>query len=242
VITPELARRLGIEIAETKLAAGAGGQVEIGLARIACCAVGEASRRDLPIIVSSEVERIGAAVGSTLNGVIGYEFLRHFRLTVDYNRLVLSLDDGPSATREVGVAALAELPIRLAHSAKPLIVVPTSVNGTGPYTFAVDTGASVSVISSDLAARLGIRTEAVVPMTGGGGAIRTSAGRARSVAIANAEVTNFPVAVAGFLESISQVIGTELSGIVGFNYLREFLVTIDYIGGTLRLEEPSTTP
>jgi Aspartyl protease len=97
VVAPDLARRLGIRVDETKQAAGAGGRTQIDLARVADFAVGETSRRDVSVMISSEITRIAAAVGSTIDGVIGYEFLRHFRLTLDYRRLLLSLEDGPPA-------------------------------------------------------------------------------------------------------------------------------------------------
>jgi predicted aspartyl protease len=235
VIAPQLARRLGLEIDETKHATGAGGRIKIDLARVAVCQLGEASRRDVSIMISTEIERIAATVGSTLDGVIGYEFLRHFRLTLDYSRLSLSLEAGPPTPAQDRIVSLAELPIKLAHPAKPLILVPTKVNGTGPHPFALDTGASITVIADDLARRLGIRTEAIPAMTGGGGAISTSAGTLRSLSIESAEVRDLPVAVAGFFGALGQTIGTELSGILGFNYLRAFRVTIDYPAGTLRL-------
>ena len=89
-------------IDEKKEAAGAGGRLQVGLAKVENFSVGEASRSDVPVIVTSDIERIAAAVGSTTDGVIGYEFLRHFRLTVDYRRLVLGLEDGPSIHPEDG--------------------------------------------------------------------------------------------------------------------------------------------
>jgi predicted aspartyl protease len=236
VLGPELARRLRLRIDETKDAAGAGGRLRVGLARVESFVVGDASRRDVPLIVSSEIERIAATVGSKLDGVIGYEFFRHFRVIVDYHQLVLGLEDGIHTQRKDGDRARAELPLRLAHPAKPLILVPTMVNGTGPYPFALDTGASVSVIAGDLAARLGLRTEAVPAITGGGGAIAASTGVVQSLAVEAAEVTDLPVAVAGFFDALSQAIGTELLGIIGYNYLRDFRVTIDYVGCILRLE------
>lgn len=236
VLAPDLARRLGLPIDETKEAVGAGGRVQVGLGRVENFAVGEASRADVPVLVTNDMDRIGAAVGSRLDGVIGYEFLRHFRLTVDYRQQMLTLADEPSSDRASQASPRAEIPLRLAHPAKPLLVVPTMVDGSGPHPFALDTGASVCVLAGRLAAQLGIRTDAMPAMTGGGGAIPSSTGLLPSLAIEAARVTNLPVAVVGFLEALSRTLGTELLGVIGYNYLREFLVTIDYPGGTLRLE------
>jgi predicted aspartyl protease len=235
VVAPELARRVGLRIDQTREAAGAGGRVSVGLARVENFAVAKASRPDVPVIVTADIERIGAAVGARLDGVIGYEFLRHFRLRIDYRRQVLSLADGPP-DGEGHPSPRAEIPLQLAHPAKPLIVVPALVNGTGPHPFALDTGASMCVLAGHLAARIGIRTEAGPAMTGGGGAIPTSAGFLQSVAIEAAVVANLPVAVGDFLTALGKAVGIELVGIIGYNYLREFLVTIDYPGATVRLD------
>ena len=210
--------------------------MRVDLARVESFAVGDVSRRDVAVIVTSEVERIGAAIGSPLDGVIGYEFLRHFRLIVDYQRLLLGLDDGAATQPEEGARFLASLPLRLAHPAKPLILVPTMINGTGPHPFALDTGASVTVIAGGLAAQLGLHLAPVQAMTGGGGAIVASAGVVQRVAIQAAAVTDLPVTVADFLDALGQAIGTELLGIIGYNYLRKFRVTIDYPGSSLVLE------
>jgi predicted aspartyl protease len=236
VLTPELAQRLGLHIGETRAAAGAGGRMSVGLTRIASFVVGAASRCDVPVIVSAEIHRISATVGSNLDGVVGYEFLRHYRLTLDSRRRILTLDDGPAAIRGARPLPKIQLPLRLAHPAKPLILVSATVDGTGPYPFALDTGASICVIARRLAERLGVRTEAMPDLTGGGGSITSSAGSVKSIAIETASVINLPVAVADFLDPLSQALGTEVTGIIGYNYLREFLVTIDYPAGFLQLE------
>ncbi len=235
VLGPELARHLGVRIDERVEAAGAGGPMQVGLARVEHFAVGEAARPDVPVLVADDIERIAAAVGSPLDGVIGYEFLRYFRLTVDYRRQVLALADGPPADREGATPPRAEVPFRLAHPENPLIMVPAEVDGA-VYPFALDTGASVCVIAGPLAARLGIRTSAIDAMTGGGGAVPSTAGVVPSLAIGAARVANVFVAVADFFDALGRAVGTELMGIIGYNYLREFLVTIDYPGATLRLE------
>jgi predicted aspartyl protease len=43
------------------------------------------------------------------------------------------------------------------------VIVPVYIDGTGPYEFALDTGAAKSVIEASLAARLGLREDGQVP-------------------------------------------------------------------------------
>jgi predicted aspartyl protease len=49
-----------------------------------------------------------------------------------------------------------EVTFKLAGAHAPLILVPTFVNGQGPYDFVLDTGASATLLSPELAERLGL--------------------------------------------------------------------------------------
>src|ERR1700694_4633510 len=61
------------------------------------------------------------------------------------------------AAPRVAVAGTTCVPAQLAPSAYPVLLVKARVNGNGPYTFFVDTGATVSIISTSLAAKLQLR-------------------------------------------------------------------------------------
>jgi predicted aspartyl protease len=233
VVVPEIARDLGIRVDETKAAMGAGGPIEVGFIRIDEFAVGAAVRRDVRAIVSAEVERVGAAIGSRLDGVIGYEFLRHFCVTIDYSRQLLALAD--AAAEGPRLPPKAHFPLRIAHASKPLLLVDAKVNGSGPHPFVLDTGASTCVLARQLTAQLGICSRRVAAMTGGGGTVAAAGGVLQSLAIEGAKVENLPVAIADFLEALSRVVEVDLAGIVGFNFLRHFVVTIDYPGSEVRL-------
>jgi hypothetical protein len=63
---------------------------------------------------------------------------------------------------------ITEVPFHLAGAAQPLILVPTSVNGRGPFDFILDTGAGTSLVSLDLARQLGVATEQVKEGTSAG--------------------------------------------------------------------------
>jgi predicted aspartyl protease len=111
------------------------------------------------------------------------------------------------------------------------------VNGQGPFAFALDTGSSTTVVSPELAQRLGIETAPIPDVTAGGGhTIKASAGRVGSLAIGATTVRDLPVMVADFLGMLSQVVGAKLDGIVGYNLLKDFRVTIDYPNGPLDLQ------
>jgi len=51
-----------------------------------------------------------------------------------------------------------------------------------------------------------------------------------------AGIDDLVVVVADFFSMLSQAVGVRLDGIVGYNFLRNFRVVIDYPGEKLRLE------
>lgn len=59
--------------------------------------------------------------------------------------------------------------------------------------------------------------------------------RVESLAIGTAKLENLHVAIAD-LNALSQAAGVKLEGIIGYNFLKSFRVTIDYPKGLLRLE------
>ncbi len=62
------------------------------------------------------------------------------------------------------------------------------------------------------------------------------AGKAKSFEVGTSAVLNLAIISSDFLPTLSQAAGAKLDGIVGYNFLREFRVTIDYPQGRLLLE------
>ena len=232
MLLPEIGARLGVKVEQTREAKGAGGPVTVQIGKAESVALGDAVARDVAILMSDDLERIGAAIGHPLGGNIGHSFLGRYRLTVDYERHILALctPDEPADGRP----ARAELPFTLAHPAKALILIPVDVDGR-LFQFALDTGASITVISPEVARRCDVQAASVAGMTGGGGAVAASAGVISSLGIGAVRISRVRVAVAEFLEGLGRAVGVALDGIVGTNVLRRFRLTIDYPAAILRL-------
>jgi predicted aspartyl protease len=236
LLTPELAERVGVTITESTEGMGAGGKLPISLGVVESLAVGQARAERVQVAVTSELHRIGAVIGASVDGNVGYSYLKDFRLTLDYQKLTLQLIRVEQRTNvDDSSSAHARIKFKLAHPSKPLILIPTFVNDEGPFIFALDTGASSTVLSSEVAQMLGIESTGIPQMTGAGGAMQGSRGVVRSLAVGNARLENLAVATADFLTMLSQIIKTKLDGIIGYNFLKEFKVTIDYPNETLRL-------
>ncbi len=236
LVSSALAHRLGITAMDSEERTGAGGKIKVLLGRVRSLAIGEARLGLDQVRISDELERISAAVGQRIYGDIGYDYLKHFRVTIDYREGTLGLAQEKQEPEDVSTSACAEVEFKLANPAKPLVLVPTFVNGTGPYQFALDTGASSTVVSPELTQNLGIASVGVGTGIGAGGEIQVSACTVESLGVGDAELTDLLVVVADFLGMLSQVVGEKLDGVVGYNYLREFRVTIDYPNQLLRLE------
>lgn len=234
LLSKEIATGLHIEPAETKKGMGAGGTVTVALGRVHSLRIGEARAVNLQAGITDEFRAICPALGS-VDGIIGYNFLKDFRLTLDYLSAALRLDWDSEESGGRPDGDVSEAVFRLAHPSKPLILLSVSANGQGPYQFALDTGASATVISAALAKELGISRAPASRMCGAGGQVQGSAGMLESFELGKARSEGLQVVVADFLGPLSRTLGAKLDGIVGYNFLRQFLITIDYPKGIVRL-------
>jgi predicted aspartyl protease len=235
LLSPELAQWLGITPTESKEGAGAGGKVKVSLGRVESLAIGRAKIENVQVAITDEIHRVGAAIGAKIDGDLGYNYLKNFCVTVDYSKSTLRLTQAEQESENAGNSARAQIKFKLAHPAKPLILIPTLVNGEGPYQFALDTGASTTVVSPELAQNQGLKSISVPEMTGAGGKVQAAVGTVESLAVGGAKLEKLYVMVADFLSMLSQVTATKLDGIIGYNFLKEFRVTIDYPNEMLRL-------
>ena len=123
------------------------------------------------------------------------------------------------------------------------LLVPVTLNESQPATFLLDTGASTTVVTADLARRLG--------MTSGSGAVRARARiasgqeidvalvRLGSLRVGTARIDAMPVAVYE-LASLGNTasLPVAIDGFLGMDFIGRFLMTVDPRAGTLTLGVP----
>jgi len=144
LLSSDLAKKLKIKIISTKEGQSAGGKISVSLAKVDSLAVGQAKLDDVDVGIV-DLTHIGNTIGTKIDGDIGYNFLKHFRITIDYHDCEIRLDE-PRRIQRLGRSSKAEVPMRLASLAKPLLLVDVHANGHGPFQFAIDTGTSTTAI------------------------------------------------------------------------------------------------
>src|ERR1700730_13464070 len=233
LLTPTLAKQLNVKIVGSKEGQSAGGSVAVSLAKADSLAVGDARIDDVDVGIV-DLAHIGKTIGAKIDGDLGYNFLKYFRVSIDYRRCEIRLDD-PKCVEQFGSSGKTEVPIRLANPAQPLLLVDVYANGRGPFQFAIDTGTSTTAITPELAKQLGLKTSPIGPVTSGGAHVDVKTGTLTSFQVGGAKIDNMPVVVADFFVMLSNAIGVKLYGMVGYNFLRNYQVVIDFPGETRSL-------
>jgi predicted aspartyl protease len=234
LLSSDLAKKLNIKIISTKEGQSAGGKISVSLAKVDSFAVGQAKLEDLDVGIV-DLTHIGKTIGTKIDGDVGYNFLKHFRITIDYHDCEIRFDE-PRRIERLGRSSKTEVPMRLASVAKPLLLVQVHANGHGPFQFAIDTGTSTTAIAPELAQQISLEGSPVGPLTTGGEQVNVTAGTLESFQVGRARIDDLVVVVADFFSMLSQAVGARLDGIVGYNFLRNFRVVIDYPGEKFRLE------
>jgi predicted aspartyl protease len=234
LLSSDLAKKLNIKIISTKEGQSAGGKISVSLAKVDSLAVGQVKLDEVDVGIV-DLSHIAKAIGTKIDGDVGYNFLKHFRITIDYHDCEIRFDE-PRRIERLGRSSKAEVPMRLASVAKPLLLVQVHANGHGPFQFAIDTGTSTTAIAPELAQQLGLVGSPVGPLTTGSAQVNVTAGTLESFQVGRARIDDLVVVVADFFSMLSQAVGARLDGIVGYNFLRNFRVVIDYPGEKFRLE------
>lgn len=117
-----------------------------------------------------------------------------------------------------------------------ILLLRVSVNNSKPLKFIFDTGASYSVINSPRAIELGLKTAGEVTGSATGGSIRGWYIRGVSLSVQGAEVSNQWIASMPF----PNFPGFEFDGVIGYDFIKQFVVEIDYLDKVMNLYDPRT--
>lgn len=155
VISDELADALALPRGKTQDGRGAAGKMTLVQSQLPSLTVGHEMVESLPVSVA-DLGFLARAMGTQVDGALGHSFLKHFAMTLNYATNALRLRrhvEGPKRALEER-----EIAFRWPNAEDPLVIVPVFVNEKGPFDFALDTGASSTLIALELAAEFGLAT------------------------------------------------------------------------------------
>jgi predicted aspartyl protease len=122
--------------------------------------------------------------------------------------------------------------------------VPVMINGKGPFTFVLDTGASVTTISRSLADQLGIQTydgEKRRALGVGGNEVSVKTAKLETFEIGSLAIQDEEVAVIDF-ESVYGSEGGCGYGVIGHTILKHYRVRVHYGSLQLTMEKGNGNP
>jgi predicted aspartyl protease len=228
VLSEKLAGQLGLKPLTTTVmhGVGGGGKIDTKLYSVDEISVGDVKIKKVPVGTFND-----PLVTQLADGILGTSLLSDFILTVNYPASQLEL-----ARKRVPNAPGEALP---AWFFSNLLLVPLDVNGKHGN-FVVDTGAVTTVLSHSMAANLGVtpntpgaKVDLGLSGVGGFEGVVLKVPNVTLKTLKNSEI--FPQVVSIDLKEISKMIGTEISGVVGFDFLEEYKVTLDYYAAEVRL-------
>jgi hypothetical protein len=163
-----------------------------------------------------------------LAGVIGTQFLSHFRATLDYVHSRLILEPRDAAPRKGGT--IAEIPFwivgdhillasgRLADGPKQLFFINTGMSGyafVGPESTLKDAGISVPALQGPMSGRMGLPRTATFPIP------RLSLGELTE--------SNLTGLYGTFPPALENGLGLHIAGVVSHAFFNKYVVTYDFV-------------
>ncbi|MBV8750476.1 MAG: retropepsin-like domain-containing protein, partial [Candidatus Eremiobacteraeota bacterium] len=225
VLTPDAARRSGLEIVGSGMVGGAGaGLVPVQYATARRVRVGAAVMRDQPFLV------LDLGAGFPVDGIVGYELLARFVARVDFAHKRVDLAPRAAAFGSAGTVVPFVFEERMPQADGAIDGVPAALT--------IDTGSTSALdVNAPFVRAHGLmqRYRAVpvgASIYGVGGAVRASVARAKVVRLGSVRIPGVRLlltdASAGFESNPS------VAGNVGDDVLRRFVIVFDYRAMTMR--------
>lgn len=225
-VTPEAAAALGLEVEGDGTALGSGeAAIAVAFTRVKEMRLGDAKLLDQTLLVSP-LPRFVTDRGARppLAGFVGYELLARFAVRLDYEGITMTLT--PAQKFRYGGTGIC---VPLAFADK-IPVIPAAADGiTG--TFEIDTGSSSAlVLQREFVEQHGFeaRHPSVLRMKIGGvdGVFETIITRLDRFGIAKSEIERPAAEFPSNGKSGLPVTGVD--GSIGYQILRQFVITFDY--------------
>jgi predicted aspartyl protease len=228
VVSERVAQKIGLKPITTTIMMGAGGsgKVESPVYRLDQIQIGDVKIKNLPAGAFND-----PLLSQVTDGIIGASLLADFIVTVNYPENRIELSHRNTNTGEpTPVWCFANL-----------LLLPLDINGQ-QGNFVIDTGAVTTVVSHGLANALGVNENtpgAKVDLgIGGVGGFAGVVLLVPKVTLKGANHSEAFDRVLGIdLQPISKMLQTEVAGLVGFDFLEKYKLTLDYYKAEVRLSK-----
>jgi predicted aspartyl protease len=178
-------------------------------------------------VVVRPLDRVAETAGTVIDGILGFPFLRHFRLTIDYSASVISLV-------EEALSAPGQVPFNLRDGYAPVVMMPTYVDGAGPFQFVLDSGSSIMGVAERTARALALPLREERREGYGDPAEWPHWWTALERIAVGAAVGEQLDAIVYDMSRFEAAIGSPFDGVIGYPFLvGQGCVTIDYLGGSV---------
>jgi predicted aspartyl protease len=225
-LSEKLAKDLGLKVITSTVLHGVGGtgKANSNIYRIDQLQIGEVSVGDLPVGTFDD-----PVISQLADGIIGTSMLADFIVTINYPDGRMELTHKPVSTPDA-------IPVWCVSN---MLLLPADANGK-PGNFIVDTGAITSVLSLGMANAMGINEKtpgALVDLgiAGVGGAQGITLMLPPVTLKTTRQAEPLSQALAIDLKEVSKMLGTEISGVAGFDFLSKYKLTIDYYKAEIHL-------
>jgi len=142
----------------------------------------------------------------------------------------------PPKVRFISGSSSLKIPFELSIN---LILVQARVNDSAPLWFILDTGASSTVIDSQLAKALRLKPSGRFVETGGAGTATALIFKGNSIRLPNVKAVN--LTISGLpIDFLSAPLGRKISGVLGNDILKQMVVEVDYVSQVINLYEPDS--
>lgn len=124
---------------------------------------------------------------------------------------------------------------RLAGSKQAPILLPVFVDGRGPYSFVLDTGATTTVVSNELADALALPRGKEQDGRGSAGKMTLVKSQLPSLTLGKETIESLPVSVTD-LKFLRRAMGAQVDGALAHSFLGHFAMTLDYAMNALTID------
>lgn len=227
VVSDKVIEALGLKKIATSIMFGVGGEgkLESSIYRADSLKVGDVT------VLNVALGTLGnPLLGLVMDGILAPGLFSDFVITIDYPKTQIELTrSAPASGTAVPVWCFSGL-----------LMTPVEVNGKYKGNFLIDTGADATLLAHSMANNLGITKDTPgatlnLPI-GGIGGLDDGVLVVPSVTLKTPfESQRFDKLMAIELHGMSSLIQTELSGVLGYDALKDYRVTLDYQRAEIRL-------